>query len=40
MIAVLVSSEPRSPEAYKALLPDSLGLEHISIEIHREAVGL
>ena len=36
MIAVLVTSEPLSPESCKARLPDSLGLEHISIEIHRE----
>ena len=34
--AVLVAAEPQSPEAYKARLPNALGLEHVSIEIHRE----
>jgi cation diffusion facilitator family transporter len=37
VIAVLVAAEPQSPEAYKALLPEELGLEHISIEVHRES---
>ena len=36
VIAVLVSREPESPEHYKTLLPDHLGLQHVSIEIHRE----
>lgn len=36
VIAVLVSANPVTPEEYKARLPDSLGLEHISLEIHQE----
>jgi cation diffusion facilitator family transporter len=36
VILVLVSQEPLSPEAYKARLPSDLGLEHVSVEIHRE----
>ena len=36
LIAVLVTREPASPEVYKARLPDDMGLQHISIEIHRE----
>ena len=35
VIAVLVAQEPQSPEAYKTRLPDGMGLEHVSIEIHR-----
>jgi cation diffusion facilitator family transporter len=35
-IAVLVSDDPLTPEAYKARLPDGLGLEHVTLEIHRE----
>ncbi len=35
-IAVLVTHSQHSPEYYKARLPDSLGLRHVSIEIHRE----
>lgn len=35
VIAVLVSQSPQSPEHYKALLPEHLGLQHVSIEIHR-----
>lgn len=37
VIAVLVAAEPQSPEAYKARLPEDLGLEHVSLEIHRES---
>ena len=37
VIAVIVAPEPLSPEAYKARLPSELGLQHTSIEIHREA---
>ena len=36
VIVALVSTAPRSPEDYKARLPASLGLEHISVEIHRD----
>ena len=36
VIAVLVSQAPQSPEHYKARLPVTLGLEHISIEVHRD----
>ncbi len=35
-IAVVVTSASHSPEYYKARLPESLGLRHVSIEIHRE----
>jgi cation diffusion facilitator family transporter len=37
VIAVLVAADPLSPEAYKGRLPSSLGLEHVSIEIHRDS---
>ena len=37
IVAVLVAAEPQSPEAYKARLPEDLGLEHVSLEIHRES---
>lgn len=37
MIAVLVTRGAGSPEHYKARLPDDLGLEHVSIEIHDES---
>ena len=40
VIAVLVSRKPVSPEHYKARLPDDMGLQHVSIEIHREEAGL
>ncbi|MEP5762984.1 MAG: CDF family Co(II)/Ni(II) efflux transporter DmeF [Halieaceae bacterium] len=36
VIAVLVSGNPHTPEYYKARLPEALGLEHVSLEIHRE----
>jgi cation diffusion facilitator family transporter len=36
VIAVLVSSAPQTPESYKARLPADLGLEHVSLEIHRD----
>lgn len=36
VIAVLVSRNGGSPEHYKGKLPNDLGLEHISIEIHHE----
>jgi len=37
LILILHSPEPKSPTAYKALLPTDLGLEHISVEVHRES---
>lgn len=36
VIAVLVSANPQTPETYKARLPDHLGLQHVSLEIHRD----
>ena len=31
----IVSDHPRSPTHYKALIPDSLGIVHVTVEIHR-----
>lgn len=31
----LVTDEPKSPEHYKALLPDDLGVVHTTVEVHR-----
>jgi Co/Zn/Cd efflux system component len=30
----VVAHDPQSPEHYKALIPESLGVVHISVEIH------
>ncbi|MEO1115203.1 MAG: CDF family Co(II)/Ni(II) efflux transporter DmeF [Pseudomonadota bacterium] len=32
---VIVSDTPRSPGQYKALIPDGLGIVHVSLEVHR-----
>lgn len=39
VIAVLVSANPQTPETYKARLPERLGLEHVSLEIHQDDAG-
>jgi cation diffusion facilitator family transporter len=31
----LVSDNPLTPDDYKALLPDNLGLAHVTVEVHR-----
>lgn len=33
-ILAVVSAQPRSPQAYKALLPEHLGIVHASVEVH------
>jgi len=33
-ILAIVTSEPRPPEHYKSLLPGSLGIVHIAVEVH------
>jgi cation diffusion facilitator family transporter len=33
----LVSETPRQPDDYKALLPDHLGLVHVTVEVHRRS---
>lgn len=35
VIVTVVSDEPQPPEFYKQLLPDELGLVHITVETHR-----
>ncbi|MEO0979341.1 MAG: CDF family Co(II)/Ni(II) efflux transporter DmeF [Pseudomonadota bacterium] len=32
---VIVSDTPRSPRQYKALIPNGLGIVHVSLEVHR-----
>ncbi|WP_153769348.1 CDF family Co(II)/Ni(II) efflux transporter DmeF [Labrenzia sp. CE80] len=32
---VIVSDNPRSPNHYKTLIPDELGIVHVSLEVHR-----
>jgi len=39
VIITIVARNPLSPEHYKALLPNSLGLEHITIEVCRSEFG-
>ncbi|OGX24554.1 MAG: cation diffusion facilitator family transporter [Omnitrophica WOR_2 bacterium GWF2_38_59] len=34
-IISVVSSEPQQPDYYKELLPKNIGLEHVSIEVHK-----
>jgi cation diffusion facilitator family transporter len=31
----LVAHDPQSPDAYKARIPDDLGLHHVTLEVHR-----
>ncbi len=33
-IVSVASENPRSPEHYKSLLPDGLGIEHVTVEVH------
>ncbi|MET1414211.1 CDF family Co(II)/Ni(II) efflux transporter DmeF [Roseibium sp. HPY-6] len=33
--ATIVSDHPRSPNHYKALIPESLGIVHVTVEVHR-----
>lgn len=34
----IVAKEPGSPDHYKALIPDGLGIVHVTVEVHRAAV--
>ena len=34
-IVVLVDDKPESPDAYRALVPEHLGIGHLTIEVHR-----
>jgi len=35
VVVAVVAHEPSTPDEYKARIPKDLGLEHVSIEVHR-----